>query len=154
MTRGEKTLVVGVGALSAGLYVAVGVVQAYLVAQDRLHDQLGWLALQLTWAVAIPVGALLLWLGRRLARHAIAAVARAGAVAGLLGGIGCVLANAMLQATWREHWAESYPGIMPAFVPVSIIAVLAAGVVLGAVLGVAGRAPGARRAKMASATLA
>lgn len=153
ITRRDLSLALGSGALIAGIFVAAGAFQAYLVRQDRLHGALGFLALQLTWAMVIPAGFVVLYMGRRLAARARSAgvVARAGALAGLMGSTGCVLANALLQWTWRAHRMESYPGVMPAFVPESIVAVLMAGTLLGLALGLSGMA---RRAAVAHATLA
>jgi hypothetical protein len=156
MTRRDVVLALGNGALIAGLFVAVGAFQAYLVAQDWLHGQPGFLALQLTWAAAIPAGVLLAQLGRLLTVRTPGAgvIARAGALAGLLGSAGCVLANVLLQVVWRAHRQESYPGIMPAFVPESIVAVIAASALAGLVLSLGGMALVARRAHTAHATLA
>jgi hypothetical protein len=134
----------GVGTLIAGLFVAVGVFQASLVAQH----QLSFLALQLTWIILVPAGLLLIWLGHHLATLALraSAVASAGALAGLLGGAGCVFANILLQITRRQHPLESYPGLIPAFVAVSVLSVLAAGILLGAACGISGSLLGAARA--------
>jgi hypothetical protein len=144
------------GALAAGLFVAVGAFQAYLVAHDWLHGRPGFLALQLTWVVAIPVGLLLLRLGRRLAARArgVGTVARAGALAGLVGSAGCVLANVLLQVTRQGHPLESYPGVMPAFLPPSILGVLLAGTLLGMALGLGGALLGSRRAAPVRARMA
>jgi hypothetical protein len=123
----------------AGLFVVVGGAQAYLVAHNQLHDQLGFLATQLTWVVLVPAGLLMVWLSRRLATQPRTAVL-ASALAGLLGGVGCIFANVLLQAVRQDHLYESYPGIMPAFVLVSILSVLAAGPILGGAVGVVGPA--------------
>jgi hypothetical protein len=127
------------GSLIAGLIVAVGGTQAYLVAHDQLHDQLGFLATQLSWVVLVLAGLIVVWLSRRLATQPRTAVL-ASALAGLLGAIGCIIANVPLQAVRQDHLSESYPGIIPAFVLVSILAVLAAGPLLGGVVGVFGSA--------------
>lgn len=139
MTRGAAFLALATGMLNAGLFVVVGGAQAYLVAHDQLHGQLGLLAIQLTWVVLVPAGLLVVWLSRRLASQPRNAVL-ASALAGLLGGIGCIFANVLLQAVRQDHLSESYPGIMPAFVLVSILAVLAAGPLLGGVVGSLGSA--------------
>lgn len=121
------------------VFVAVGAAQAYLVAHDQLHDQLGFLAIQLTWVALVPAGLLVVWLSRHLATQPRTAVL-ASALAGFLGGIGCILADVLLQAVRQNYPYESYPGIMPAFVLVSILSVLAAGPLLGGVVGVVGPA--------------
>ena len=156
MTRQDTPMALGTGALIAGLFVAVGAIQGYLVAEDRLHDQPGFLALQLTWVVIIPVGLLLLRLGHRAGAraHGVGAVARAGALAGLVGSAGCVMANVLLQVARQEHPLESYPGVIPAFVPQSIVVVLLAGTLLGMALGLGGALLGSWRGGRARATLA
>lgn len=150
-SRGPTLVALAIGSLIAGLFVTVGAAQAYLVAHDQLHDQLGFLVTQLTWVVIVPSGLLVVWLSRRLARQPRTAVL-ASALAGFLGGVGCFLANVLLQAVRQDHLYESYPGIMPAFVLVSILAVLAAGPLLGGVVGVFGPALRATRSKRAYAT--
>jgi uncharacterized membrane protein YeaQ/YmgE (transglycosylase-associated protein family) len=148
MARRGTSLALGIGTLIAGLFVAVGILQAYLVTQDRLHDQFGFLAMQLTWIILVPAGVLLVWLGRRLA----AQPHRAGAVllaSALLGGVGCIVANVLLQITRQGHPLESYPGLMPAFVLVSVLSVFVAGPLLGVVLGISGPALSTLRSRTA-----
>lgn len=148
MTRGATFLALATGTLIAGLCVVVGVAQAYLVAHDQLHDQLGFLAMQLTWVVLVPAGLLMVWLSRRPATQPRNALL-ASALAGFLGGVGCIIANVLMPAARHEHLDESYPGIMPAFVLVSILSVLAAGPLLGVVVGIIGPALGIPRSKRA-----
>ncbi|MBA3825145.1 MAG: hypothetical protein H0X24_14765 [Ktedonobacterales bacterium] len=134
MSRGSLSLAVTIGSLLAGLFVAAGVAQAYLITHDQLHDQLGFLATQLTWVVFVPGVLLVAWLSRRLAsqpRHAVLA----SALAGFIGSVGCIIANVLLQTVRQDHLNESYPGIMPAFLLVSFLSVLAAGPLLGGVVG-------------------
>jgi hypothetical protein len=156
VTRRDLAPALASGALAAGLFVAVGAFQAYLVAHDWLHGQPGFLALQLTWIVDIPAGLLLLRLGRHLAARArgVGAIARAEALAGLMGSSGCVLANAVLQMTRREHPLQSYQGVMPAFVPESILAVLLAGALVGVALGLGSTLLGSWRAEPVRVTMA
>lgn len=148
MSRRATYLALATGSLIAGLFVAVGGAQAYLVAHDQLHDQLGFLATQLTWVVLIPAGLLAVWPSRLLAAQPRTAVL-ASALAGFLGDVGCIIANVLLQAVRPDHLYESYPGIIPVFVLVSILSVLAAGPLLGGVVGVFGpalRTPGSQSA--------
>jgi hypothetical protein len=151
MTRRSTFLALAIGALIAVLFVAVGIAQAYLVAHDQLHDQLGYLAMQLTWVVLIPTGLLIIWLDRHLAKQlpGISARVLASALAGFLGGVGCIIANVPLQAIQHEHLNESYPGVMPAFVLVSFLAMLVAGPLLGVMLGICGSAVSTLRSRTA-----
>jgi hypothetical protein len=146
MNRRATFAALGAGTLIACLFVAVGMLQASFVA----WHQLTLFVLQLTWIELIPAGLFVVWFGHRLAARGqpISAIIPASALAGFLGGAGCVMANIFLQVARREHPLESYPGLMPAFVAVSLVSVLAAGPLLGAALGLGGSLPGAARAKL------
>jgi spore maturation protein SpmA len=137
MSRRATFWAIVTGSLIAGLFIAVGGIQSYLVTHDQLHDQLGFLAIQMTWIVLIPASLLIAWLSRRLAAQPRSALL-ASVLAGFLGGIGCIIANALLQAVRQDHLNESYPGIMPAFLLTSFLLVLALGPLLGGIVGVFG----------------